>query len=211
MNSARPRRAVQVEDLPNPDPEINANLRHPDAFTRADWFLELNRLVVLASDERNAHMAEIISQDINFHVDFSNLLNLDPSAHPYTIKLIEAAGAVGALAAAVLKARYMRPRPAQMYPGMVVPCLQTPKHPSFVSGHALESHMIARSLAMLLPGSEEALLNLARRIARNRERAGWHFRADSIAGEAFAIRLMEFLGGCDTFQEILAAAADEPV
>ena len=60
---------------------------------------------------------------------------------------------------------------------------------AFPSGHATESHLIARLLGIVLPDKHPArplLLPLAHRIAINREVMGLHYRSDSEAGELLA-------------------------
>ncbi len=48
-----------------------------------------------------------------------------------------------------------------------MPLINAPPHPSYPSGHALESHLIALALAEVAPEAAPSLTALARRIGEN--------------------------------------------
>ncbi len=83
---------------------------------------------------------------------------------------------------------YKRPRPAQVWPGLM-PMLPTPPHPAYPSNHATQAWLTAGLLGLALNGHgvlTKYLDALATRIALNRERAGVHFATDSEAGRLLA-------------------------
>jgi membrane-associated PAP2 superfamily phosphatase len=91
-------------------------------------------------------------------------------------------------------------------------------HPSFPSGHALQSWLIARCLTKVIYDYKPHLKWLARRIAINRERAGLHYRSDTDAGYSIAKQLKDNFLFHDkwatdwnntTFKEIVRNARDE--
>ncbi len=90
-----------------------------------------------------------------------------------------------------------------------MPLISPPRHASFPSGHSLSSHLIALSLAEVMPWARESLVALADRMGRNREVAGVHWKSDTDAGRAIAQAAFELLEDCPTFREVLRAARDE--
>ena len=121
--------------------------------------------------------------------------------------------AVGHMVGLYWKAKYMRPRPVQVFPA-IMPAIMTPSHPSYPNNHAFQSHLIALSVGEIFKGDTKAamrapLLALANRIGRNREVAGLHFPADTRASALLAPQIFELLKGCETFNDVLAKAGIE--
>jgi acid phosphatase (class A) len=90
-----------------------------------------------------------------------------------------------------LKYRYMRPRPMQlayMYGMKLRPKAKSvvQASPSYPSGHAMQSYLIAHRLADLYPSHKRALLDIARRIALSRITLGVHFLSDVEYGKRIA-------------------------
>ena len=71
----------------------------------------------------------------------------------------------------------MFPKGHAMYPG----------HPSYPSGHSTQAHTVAGLFARRAPHLEKPLLDVAARIALNREIAGLHFPSDSAAGRFLGV------------------------
>jgi PAP2 superfamily len=104
-----------------------------------------------------------------------------------------------------LKARYNRARP---YEVDTVNQLFKVGHPSYPSGHSTQGHLMAFVFAELYPSKRADLVQLATRIALNRELAGVHFRSDSIAGVELAREIYLLLPEIDRYRELLARAKE---
>jgi hypothetical protein len=86
---------------------------------------------------------------------------------------------------------FNRARPYQLYPSLDPPF--TPGHASYPSGHATQSHAMAKTIELVLKTSAGQFAQLiaqcfalADEIALNRERAGVHYPSDSAAGKRLA-------------------------
>jgi hypothetical protein len=162
--------------------------------------------------ERPGRLPEILVQAENLELYWQNMLMVG-SGRPYTATLIEIAMAVGHMVGIYWKAKWMRPRPVQVFPA-IMPAIMTPSHPSYPNNHAFQSHLIALSVGEIFEGDTNAamrapLLALANRIGRNREVAGVHFPADTRASAVLAPEIFDLLKGCDTFNEVLKKARTE--
>lgn len=180
----------------------------PKPFDHPDVIQEFTTLVAMARDERAALAEEIYDQNNRLHDYFHQVLMLSPEAHPSTIKLLEMAARTGEMVGMHFKQKYMRARPQQVFPGLV-PLVAPPAHPSFPSGHSLESHMMAQAMADVRPFMADALTALADRIGRNREVAGVHFPSDTAAGRVIARAAYPLLKTCPTYAQVLAEARKE--
>jgi hypothetical protein len=147
---------------------------------------------------------------------------------PASLKLMQMAMRIGEMAAMHYKSVYMRPRPSALCPGLSPP-FGPPGHPAFPSGHALQGYLITEALmeatrppikstsgAVPKPDSiyKKQLKWLARRVARNRERAGLHYESDSAAGQWLGEYLFDNVlnkedGASPIFWETLQAAKEE--
>ena len=110
------------------------------------------------------------------------------------------------------KARFNRPRPVQLYPGLL-PFLPTPAHASYPSNHATQAFTVAALLAQALDRENSGLKHyvdaLAERIAVNREVAGLHYRSDTLAGQHIAGALAAQLATVPQVAAIRDAAREE--
>jgi hypothetical protein len=109
---------------------------------------------------------------------------------------------------------FNRVRPYQVYPSLEPPF--TPGHASYPSGHATQSHAIAKVIEMILSprtvqyaGLIASCYELGDEIARNRERAGVHYPSDSAAGKVLANLFVEQARSFKAFQDRLAEAQTE--
>ena len=152
----------------------------------------MSDLVTMAIDERPDAMGEIVSQDQEFMSYFLVLLNMTPSSHPATFRLLMIANLVATCAVMHFKGKYNRPRPSQICPALLPP-IQVPGHASYPSGHSTQAHLFAVCAEKLQPAKRESLQVLARRIARNREIAGLHYESDSAAGSKLATDIFTIL------------------
>ena len=109
---------------------------------------------------------------------------------------------------------FNRARPYQLYPSLDPPF--TPGHASYPSGHATQSHAIAKVIELILntPAGPYAQLiaqcfALADEIALNRERAGVHYPSDSAAGKRLADLFVQEAMNYPAFESRLAQARKE--
>jgi hypothetical protein len=166
---------------------------------------------------RPARLAEIISQADSFVDIWYQTLMADSGRRPYTATLDQAGIAIGQMVGMYWKFQYAKARPARYYPALL-PCIQTPSHPSFVSNHSLQCHLIMHlALEGMSPEIGKAmspvLRALADRIAQNREIAGVHFSEDTDAGSMLAERLnkelLPQLGKESVFRAVTDGARSE--
>lgn len=80
-----------------------------------------------------------------------------------------------------VKYRYDVARPVQMGPNFV-PLLCTPRHPTYLSGHAIASGAAATVLSYFFPAESDRLQQLAEENAISRLYAGVHFPSDISEG-----------------------------
>jgi membrane-associated phospholipid phosphatase len=168
-------------------------------------------------------MGEIVAQDAlyeRFAAYFMRLLRIGASSHPHTCTLLHVAGVVGVMASIHFKAhpggeRKPRVRPNQLRPALMPP-VDVPGHPSFPSGHATQSMLMALLVERAMPATmniawRPLLQTLSGRIARNREIAGLHYPSDSRAGVELAVKVAALLDPekCPVFKSVLEAAQKE--
>ena len=136
-------------------------------------------------------------------------------SHPNTYCLAHIAVTVAQFLAFHFKAKFDRPRPSQLHPGLVPP-VDVPQHAAYPSAHATEAWLLAHCLnaAMQTQGNlplmevthpdvvgvaskkRNALFDMAARIARNREVLGVHYPSDSEAGKRLAWKAFPVLKAC---------------
>ena len=145
-------------------------------------------------------------QNDEFASYFIQLLDIKPGSYPKTMRLMALASLVATFTVLHFKAGTAlykpRPRPSHICPALL-PAVAVPGHPSYPSGHATESQLIALVLQDVLeikplPGAPPdargaALDALAWRIGRNREIAGVHYPSDGVAGRELARSIMPYL------------------
>jgi len=174
---------------------------------------EIEELVDLMEDDRDRYLGEINAQADGLAAYYIAFLNIDGERKPWTIELINCGLAIGQLVYMHYKQRFRRARPSTLCPGLVPP-FGPPRHPAFPSGHSFLGHFISLLLleipevaavfgeedTTVTPPRRQAtikevmnanefkgpLLWLARRQAKNRERAGLHYRSDSDASRWLA-------------------------
>jgi hypothetical protein len=152
---------------------------------------ELAALVAAARDERADALGEILAQDAEFITAFMSALHIAPGSHPRTFRVLHIGSLVGSYSALYLKDQFDRPRPSWEVPALFPP-VPVPGHSSFPSGHATQAHLMAKCMEQVFVQASmgandkaaltEVLFALAKRVARNREIAGLHYRSDSDAG-----------------------------
>jgi len=158
-------------------------------------------------DERDERLPDILAQDTEFPQYFLHLLGMTEATHPETFLVLKIAARVGENAMVYFKDRYRRERPSQIIPALFPPVEFS--HPSYPSGHALVSHLMARCAATVRPEMKDALTELANEIAYNREAAGLHTRSDTKAGAELADKLFDRLSGLERVKQAFEAAKEE--
>jgi hypothetical protein len=121
-----------------------------------------------------------------------------------TALLIQAMLLVGAVVVMHYKSKFGRPRPSQIEPELR-PLIDVPGHPSYPSGHATQSHLVAQALTTVVRNMElgKEIFEIANEISVNREWAGVHFASDTEAGKQLAREIYPFVEEAyeDTFKK----------
>lgn len=89
-----------------------------------------------------------------------------------------------------LKEKYNRVRPYKLEKKIKM-YIDPPKHPSYPSGHSTQVYFIAYVLSFKYPNNKNKYLEIASKIAKNREYAGVHFFSDTEFGKEIAKILSE--------------------
>jgi hypothetical protein len=150
---------------------------------------ELIELLRMYKENRAALMAEIIAQDTGFPEHFVHLLGMTEKTHPKTFLVLKIAAWCGEMAMVYFKKQKKRLRPSQIMPALFPPVDFL--HPSWPSGHALVSRLMARCAAAVRPEMRGVLEGLANQVGHNREVAGLHFASDTRAGIELADTLFD--------------------
>ena len=86
--------------------------------------------------------------------------------------------------------KYNRVRPPY-FDNRVIPWISVPLHPSYPSGHAVQSYTIAYLLSEKYPYKKMIYFESAKRISRNREVMGLHYPSDTEYGKKIARIIFE--------------------
>ncbi len=81
---------------------------------------------------------------------------------------------------------YNRPRPSQVNPEIVPEPSETANNPSYPSGHAFQSYLLAKHLSRRYPLHSIAFYRIANRIAHARVSVGLHYPSDNRAAHRLA-------------------------
>jgi len=162
---------------------------------------DIAKLIEYRDGGRNQRREEIATQAMSFYDYFAQLLSASPPSRPHTHVLIMTGIYVGGFVVAYWKLKHMRPRPVQVCP-RIFPTIMTPPHPSYPSGHALESALAAECAKLVAPlPLHDPLDVLAERIGRNREYAGVHYPSDTDRSLALAKPVFDILNNEDLVPE----------
>jgi hypothetical protein len=181
-------------------PEATAWVNNP-ALPSLQWTQNVNyvngELAALRermADERDRYMPEIVAQSNGISSYWLNLLGIGGERHYWTVALMGAALRCGEMAMIHYKDQVRRPRPSELCNGLLLP-FGFPRHSSWPSGHSTQGHLLSR-LLLNIPGvmnrfgpdagDPGELMWLALRCAQSRERAGFHYRTDTLAGMSLA-------------------------
>ncbi len=171
---------------------------------------DIQDMVDLARNERADALGTIIGQKDEFISYFMGLLTATGESQPEMHALLHSASLVGHYFCMYFKGIFAAPRPSAYYPPLMPP-IEVPGHPSYPSGHATQSKLMALCLkARLGIGFDAATGNttngdvyglaldaLAGRVARNRQIGGLHTQNDTDAGITLALALFRMLQDMD--------------
>jgi membrane-associated phospholipid phosphatase len=160
----------------------------------------VNELVALVQND-TARKQEIQAQDGTVKEDFEKVLcsTLTFESQLLWNALIDFAG----YPIMKFKAQFNRARPYEI--GAIGNLFKV-DHPSYPSGHATYSYLLAFVFGEVYPKKKHELFTLATRIALNRELAGVHFKSDSAAGLQLARELYVLLDEVDGYRTLLQKA-----
>ena len=74
----------------------------------------------------------------------------------------------------------------------IIPTIDPPQHPSYPSGHSIQSYFIAYILSEKYPDKRQYFINVATKIAVNREYAGVHYESDTKFGKLVAQKIFKY-------------------
>ena len=177
--------------------------------------VELESLETLMLEDREHYLDEGLAQADSAPQYYTSMLAIPANKKPWTKALMSYVIRTGEFVALKYKMQFARPRPSTFYPGLTPP-YGPPGHAAFPSAHSLQMHLLSYLLLQItgiasrvgprptswaslrgnepIPlASDSGLIWLAIRIAKNRERLGFHFESDSILGRQIAISVAEFL------------------
>ena len=175
---------AKITFLAHPDWEKRCD---PGPYDDATTGNELKELMRKQGDpERKVRAAQIVNEATEITEDFAHLLLYREDSHVNTRRVFWQAITVGRTVVMHFKNKYSRPRPAQLEP-QLRPLVTAPGHPAYPSGHSTQMHLVALSLSEItakstVPTMRDQLLEIAGRVAENREWGGVHYASDSAAG-----------------------------
>ena len=102
-----------------------------------------------------------------------------------------------------LKKHFNRIRPSY-HDNRIKPSLKVPSHPSYPSGHSMQSHIIAFYLSYKYPKDEIKFMTLAHKLAKNRELGGVHYRSDTIYGKNASKIIFDYLLENNKLEQIIS-------
>ena len=175
----------------------------PEALVPAPLAAAAAELGVVESlNRQRLERAPEIHAQLAFNPGFwAGIVPLSSRSTPFTLELMAALVMWSSFIVQQVKTRYNLPRPVDLSP-RIHPMIETPGFSTYPSGHATQAALVSTLLrALAVPGLaadwrapvESQLIELARRIAENREVAGVHFPSDSRAGLALGEGLLGLL------------------
>lgn len=168
--------------------------------------------------EVEARRDEINGETIDYLGLFENTLHIDSHSHTLTIFLARVMMRIGWEVAVFYKERYGVARPVTRDPAGIKPIIRTPAHPSYPSAHSTQAHLAKHALWAVVNGNpqvhdqngvEERLEEIANRVAVNREYAGVHYSADTVAGSTLALHVWDIAADRPAFKALIKAARAE--
>jgi acid phosphatase (class A) len=134
--------------------------------------------------------------------------DLTPDKYPKFNQLLQNIEATTKVVNDAAKDKYKRPRPYVGHPDQVKSLFEVTGF-SYPSGHSMGSFTIAVVLGTVFPDKQQALLDLAAKIAQSRVNAGVHHPVDIKEGEALGRATGAAIVATPAFQADLAAVQAE--
>ncbi|PTT92878.1 hypothetical protein DBR42_01175 [Pelomonas sp. HMWF004] len=169
------------------------------------------QLIESLATQRDAKIQAITTQAESFTAPMFGLLRSTRSVSldaPVTMQMVNEAFNDLFPVLFYFKSEYNAARPVSYVPSLN-PVFAKPGHPTYPSGHAAQSRLIALTLGAMFNALELQWLAMADEIALNREIAGVHFRADTEAGQQLADRVFILLMAQPAFSRLLPLARAE--
>jgi acid phosphatase (class A) len=184
-----------------------------DAWDAGEVAAEIKALLVLKTTEREANLPDILKQVKAPFEYFLDAIGVPTGttatgANPRIWELMYLGDSLGSLIGQFYKIRFKRLRPSVLEPA-VEPVIAVPGHPSYPSNHSTQAHLVSLFLAEVARPRTEVLMKLAWEIGVNRERAGLHYRSDTMAGKDLAAQVFALLKRGPAFLELLEIARAE--
>ena len=193
------------------DPSLEFNIPAPPKNNSVTTKAELALLQDYAGTARNASTVALIRKEAAIGDFVDNYLispEIDRALAKAASHLLHLADKECRYFIVSYKKRFARPRPSHLMPTLqlVVP---NPGHAAYPSGHAAQSMLYSKILALIDPAHETDYLNYAKAIAHRREIAGVHYPSDSRAGQKLAAAILVELKKIPAFQQELSTARHE--
>jgi hypothetical protein len=161
-------------------------------FTKEGMENQLKHMWELKIIERPKRAAAIRAQAGDFTTYFGDLLGASPASRPNTWALILIGLQLAGLVTSRFKLVFKWPRPAQVWPA-IEPMIDTPPHPAYPSGHAMQAWLIAGLMSRLVRPMEKVCDDIAQNIMENRVVAGVHWPADGEASKSVVRKITKCL------------------
>lgn len=102
-----------------------------------------------------------------------------------------------------LKKHFNRIRPSYL-DKRIKPSLIVPLHPSYPSGHSMQSYITAFYLSYKYPKDKSKFMTIAHNVAKNRELGGVHYRSDTIYGKNASKIIFDYLIQNNKLEQIIS-------
>lgn len=190
------------------NPSLEFNLTPPPANNSPKTNKELALLQQYEQTTRSPATIALIKKEaaIGSFVDiYLNAPQISPALSKAAHHLLRLADRECRYFIVSYKKRFARPRPSHLRPALdlVVP---NPGHAAYPSGHATQSMLFSKMLALIDPQNRAIYLDYAKAIAHRREIAGVHYPSDSLAGQQLAEALLPELLKIPAFLDELSLA-----
>ena len=184
-----------VNDLIKCDPAA-APVRIPPANSSEETRQELLQMAAVISTMSDEEQQQMMSQhDEDFSTGFKKIL--EDNGFTFDFDLIKRMVTESSEIILRFKYKHNRPRPWQLAPVLGINLetkhTYTSKSPSFPSGHAIQSRLIARALIQYFPELEAELLAEADAVADSRTIGGLHFPSDIEYGKLLGDWMGQFI------------------
>lgn len=183
--------------------EWSAPIKACPENSSADTYRELLRMSNEINQMEDDDIEDIVEKYDNLLNGFITICKKNNIIFPekYMKSLINEAGEI----IIKVKYKYNRPRPYQLAPILGIPLktkmVDTAKSPSFPSGHACQSKLVANVLSIMYPEMSDQFQKMAERVAYSRYIGGLHFPSDIIYGAELADWMINYIVMPDQIDE----------